>query len=72
MRYTSAGFAMMSRRNSRATLERRLRDALKRVLKYAEHKDEFPAAYQRALDELVKVRLTLKDLERYASARRAA
>jgi hypothetical protein len=57
---------------SKVMLESRLRSALVKVLRYKDSRHEFPRAYKAALDELVRVRLTLKDLERIAGARKAA
>ncbi|TET32098.1 MAG: hypothetical protein E3J72_20420 [Planctomycetota bacterium] len=72
MMQSRVGIAGCRRRESRAILEGRLRSALIRVLRYKDLREEFPLAYKSALDELVNVRLTLKDLEEIAEPRRAA
>ena len=72
MRQSKVGVAGCCRSESRSLLEARLRSALVRVLRYKDYKDEFPLAYKSALDELVSVRLTLKDLRNIVTPRRAA
>jgi len=69
---SKVGISGCCRHESRTILEARFRSALIRVLRYKDSREEFPLAYRSALDELVSIRLTLKDLEGFAAVRRAA